>query len=199
MPKSLLVSARKETPEEPLSEVDAAGLASALSMVIGFWREGAPCPGSSLNFEKTLVQDQDGQTVGYNYYLTVDEPQRLGSLRTETDVPAAATLSAATARAVAEGARRAKDPFHGMRKTDPGHAKRLSELLADSILAGIAERSGEGKRSLMTDLFNNVPGVLLNEEIQEEVADTVAETLIGHGFQPHWDTRDGHFVLQVRW
>lgn len=83
--KKQLVNVRRAYPEEPLLDVDHAGLNATLTEILELWKNSEPCPSVDTFIEKTLVKDEAGNDLGFNYYLVADEPLRLGKMRVEIE------------------------------------------------------------------------------------------------------------------
>lgn len=84
MPRVPLMTARQGRPDEPLLEVDHAGLTAALTTMLQSWGRGVPCPSPDAFVEKVKAVDEGtGEVVGFNYYVVWDEPQVLGKMRQE--------------------------------------------------------------------------------------------------------------------
>lgn len=82
--RKMLTTARRSKPDEPLLEVDHAGLSDGLANMLQVWAT-EPCPPGGAFIEKTRVDNDSGDILGFNYYIVWDEPQRLGKIRVEIE------------------------------------------------------------------------------------------------------------------
>lgn len=196
--RTLLIAARKESPEEPLVEVDRAGFEGALLEVLQKWVEGEPPPKKPVHIEKAQVESPDGEVQGFNYYLCSEEPMIMGhKLRVEVEDGG---ISPEQAAALAESEQQKADPFAGFDPDDSGATGVLTEIIMRTVYDLVRERSKEGRRSIFFEPFAGVPAKMHPEKVEDEIMAKVVLRLQAKMYKDvEWDRRDGRVILRVAW
>lgn len=196
--RSLLIAARRESPDEPLVEVDRAGFEGAMLEVLRKWADGEPPPKKPLHVEKAQVESPDGEVLGFNYYLCSEEPLMMGhKLRVEIEDGG---ISPTEAAALAEAEHQKADPFARFDPSDKAAVGVLTEIIMRTIYDLVREKSGQGRRSVFFEPFAGVPANVHPEEVEDEIMAKVVLRLQAKMYKDiEWDRRDGRVILRMAW